>query len=273
MIEVVTAGIDWLTATLGTGAVLDQEWIEKGLKCIDIVVKEGETLEYWRTQGYEGVKAGGCFVGTRADTHMIQFSGRYADMFFDETYRYDAHYSRIDVQTTVKHKHMPKRVAKDAYRDAIAENQTIPMARRRKIFLIVGSDGGDTLYVGSTSAAQRGRLYNKEVQSEDPLYSRTWRYEVVLRNEHATSLSGVLSTKSTNRAQFCSDWTAIWYQKRGIEVPWAYDETLLPLPPIKTLPTDTERKLNWLAHQVRPTVKELIDKLGRDAILTVLGLS
>lgn len=273
MIEVVTAGIDWLTATLGTGAVLDQAWIEKGLKCIDIVVKEGETLEYWRTQGYEGVKAGGCFVGTRADTHMIQFSGRYADMFFDETYRYDAHYSRIDVQTTVKHKHMPKRVAKDAYRDAIAENQTIPMARRRKIFLIVGSDGGDTLYVGSTSAAQRGRLYNKEVQSEDPLYSRTWRYEVVLRNEHATSLSGVLSTKSTNRAQFCSDWTAIWYQKRGIEVPWAYDETLLPLPPIKTLPTDTERKLNWLAHQVRPTVNELIDKLGRDAILTVLGLS
>lgn len=273
MIEVVTAGLDWLTATLPRGAVLDQEWVEKGLRCIDKVVAEGETLEYWRTQGYEGVKAGGCFVGTREDTHMIQLSGRYADKFFDTTYRYDAHYSRIDVQTTVKYKHMPKRVAKDAYRDAIAENETIPMARRRKIFLIVGSDGGDTLYVGSTSAVQRGRIYNKEVQSEDPLYARTWRYEVVLRNEHATQLSGVLSTKSTSRAQFCSDWTAIWYEKRGITVPWIYDETLIPLPPIKTLPTDIERKLNWLAHQVRPTVTELVARLDRDAILTVLGLS
>lgn len=273
MIEVVTAGLDWFTATLGTGAVLDQEWVEKGLKCIDKVVKEGETLEYWKTQGYEGVKAGGCFVGTRADTHMIQMSGRYADVYFDELYRYDAHYSRIDVQTTVKFKTMPKRIAKDGYRDAITENSTIPMARRRKIFLIVGSDGGDTLYLGSTGAIERGRLYNKEVQSEDTNYSRCWRYEVVLKNERATQFSGVISTKTANRVAFCADWTAIWYQKRGVHVPWIYDETVVPLPPIKTLPTDTERKLNWLAHQVRPTVQELVDKLGRDAILTVLGLS
>lgn len=272
MIEVLTSGVDWITATLVKGAILDQEWVHKGLLCIDKVVEDGYELEYSKLNGYEGVKAGGCFVGTREDGHMVQMSGMYAHRFFDEVYRYDAHISRLDVQTTVKYKVMPKRIAKEAYKHAIAENETIPVGRRRKIYIIVGSDGGDTCYIGSSSSEQRGRIYNKEVQSEDIAYARTWRYEAMLRNEVATAVSRSIKEKNTTRAQFCADWTAIWFEKRGVPVPWIYDETLIPVQPIKTLPTDLERKLNWLAHQVRPTVAYLVDKLGRDAILTVLGL-
>src|SRR5437870_12332272 len=123
MIEGLTSGVDWITATLPLGAVLDQEWVYTCLQCIDAVVSEGYELEYSGLNGYKGVKAGGCFVGTRDDGHMVQFSGRFAHKFFDKVYRYDAHISRLDIQTTVKYKTMPKRVAKEAYRDAIAENQ------------------------------------------------------------------------------------------------------------------------------------------------------
>lgn len=41
MIEVVTAGLDWLTITLSTEAVSDQEFINKGLLCLDKIVDEG----------------------------------------------------------------------------------------------------------------------------------------------------------------------------------------------------------------------------------------
>jgi hypothetical protein len=273
MIEAVTSGVDWITATLPTGALLDQDWVHKCLLCLDDVVKEGNQLEYSGLNGYKGVKAGGCFIGSREDGHMVQFSGRYADRFFQHIYRYDAHISRLDVQTTVKYHKMPKGIAKGAYRDAIKENETIPVSRRRKIYIIVGSDGGDTCYVGSPSSDQRGRIYNKEVQSEDPNYMRCWRFEASLRNDVATGLARNIAERKGKHQVFCADWTAIWFEKRGIEAPWTRDAEMPILPPVKTQPTDVEKKLNWLAHQVRPTVEYLLTVLDKEAILLLLGLS
>ncbi len=273
MIEELTAGLDWLTLTLPVGALLDEDWVYKGLRCIDDVVKDGNRLEYMSRLGYDGVSAGGCFVGTRQDTHMITMSGMYADRFVKELYRYDCHVSRVDIQVTVKYHKALKRVAKEAYRDATTENETIPIARRRKIYIIVGSDGGDTLYVGSPSSPSRGRLYNKEVQSEDPLYTRSWRYEVMLRNDRATGFMADYQTQFTHRTVYAENYVAQWYETRGVKVPWLYDDKIAPIPPIRTLPTDLERKLNWLAHQVRPTVEYLLTVLDKETILTVLGLS
>lgn len=273
MIEGITSGVDWITATLREGSVLNQEWVEKALRRIDMVVEDGHKLEYASWQGYEGVRAGGCFVGERYDGHMVQFSGAYADTAFNDVYRTDVHFSRIDLQVTVKYKVMPKRIAKDAYRDAIAENATLSVARRRKLFIIVGSDGGDTCYVGSTSSNERGRIYNKEVQSEDILYSRTWRYEVVLKNELATVCSGNLSQTHTNRPIWISDYCGHWYEKRGITVPWLLTNAPVPLCPTRTLPTDVERKQNWLRHQVRPTIEYLLTVKDKETILELLGLS
>ena len=271
--EKITAGLDWLTLTLPVTAESDQTFVYNGLMCLDEIEKEGYQLEYRSWNGYQGVGANGSFVGSRQSDHIVQLSGRHADAFFDRVYRPDAHVSRLDVQVTVKYKVMPKRVAKEAYRDAIAENETIPVGRRRKIWLIVGSDGGDTAYIGSASSDVRGRIYNKEVQSEDPLYAKTWRFEVMLRNDQATTLSRSVATKSAGRAQFLADWCAIWYEKRGVTPPWTFDETIAPLPPEKTLPTDVERKQNWLRHQVRPTVEYLLTVVDRETILTLLGLS
>ena len=273
MIEVVTSGIDWLSASLPRGAVLNQAWVEKALKQLDGVVSDGHKLEYRNWNGYSGVGAGGCFVGEREDGHYIQFSGSYADMAFNSVYRYDMHISRLDLQVTCKYKVMPKRVAKDAYRDATTENATIPVSRRRKIFIIVGSDGGDTCYVGSPSSAERGRIYNKEVQSEDILYSRTWRWEVVLKNEKSTACANSIAEGLLPRAIFVSDFVAHWWEKRGVSVPWVLSEAPLPIRPIRTVPTDVERKLNWLKHQVRPTIDYLLTVKDKESILELLGLS
>lgn len=273
MIEVVTSGVDWVSCSLRKGAILDQEWIERALRHLDAVVEDGHKLEYRRWNGYEGVGAGGCFVGTREDGHYAQFSGSYADTAFDDLNRYDVHFSRIDLQVTCKYKIMPKRVAKEAYRDAMSENESISSSRRRKIYIIVGSDGGDTCYVGSASSDERGRIYNKEVQSEDILYNRTWRWEVVLKNDKATSLASSVPKRGTTRPEMVANYTGYWWEKRGVSVPWLLTATPVPVCPVQTLPTDIERKLNWLKHQVRPTIEYLLTVQEKEAILELLGLS
>jgi DNA relaxase NicK len=273
MIEQTTAGIDWITLTLPVGAVGDNIWVDKGLRCLDAISKEGYELQYRDMLGYAGVSVGNCFVGTRHDTHMIQMSGRHADAYFEQIYRYDAHISRLDIQVTAKFHKMPKGIAKEAYRDAVSENATIPIGRRRKIWVVVGSDGGDTCYVGSTSSDERGCLYNKEVQSEDTNYTKSWRYEVRLRNGKATSVARSLQARTTNRPSFCGDYVAVWYEKRGIKAPWTFDASNVIIPPVKTLPTDIERKFNWLRHQVSPTVKYLLTVSDKETILALLGLS
>src|ERR1044072_1682207 len=273
MIEVVTAGVDWLSATLVRGAVMDQLWVERCLRLLDAVVADGHKLEYRSWNGYSGEGAGGGFVGEREEGHYAQVSGVYAYTTFVKTYRYDMHVSRLDIQVTVKYKNMPKRVAKEAYRDAMAENASISSSRRRKIYIIVGSDGGDTCYVGSPSSDERGRIYNKEVQSEDIHFMRTWRWEVVLKNDKATDCASRISQVTTNRISWLSDFCGHWWEKRGVSVPWLLAEAPVPVRPVRTIPTDVERKRNWLAHQVRPTVEYLLTLYDKEDILLLLGLS
>ena len=273
MIEQLTAGVDWLTLTLPLGAQMDNEWIHDGQSVLHEIASEGYDIAPRALLGYVGYSCGNCFVGTREDGHMIQMCGRFADPWFSVLYRPDCHVSRLDVQVTVKHDVMPLNVAGRGYHDANNQNSGTAERRKRKSYLITGSDGGQTLYVGAMSSNQRGRLYNKEVQSESPDYVRTWRYEVVLRDERAKEMGNRLREGSADKPSFISAFVAMWWQSRGISIPWGFDETIAPIPPQKTLPTDIERQMSWIAQQVAPTVKRLIAAGYRDTLLVRLGFS
>lgn len=272
-IEAVTAGIDWLTCTLPRDSPASAEWYGRGLRYIEYISKQGYEMKPRKLLGYEGWSCGNCFVGEREDDYICQFTGYHADDGFDTVYRPDVHISRIDVQTTVKYSEMPLTIAREAYSDAKMANEQLPKTRRRKLFIIIGSDGGDTFYLGSASSDQRARIYNKEVQSEDILYQRTWRYEVVFRNNHATSIAGHIQSNNRNKAQCCADVVAVWLQARGVETAWHENDHALPIPLVRTLPTDIERKIHWLESQVRPTVSKLCDLGFRDIVLAALNLS
>jgi|SRR6267378_238670 len=273
IIEVVNAGIDWLTATLPVEASMSADWYGRGLRYLQYIQKQGYELKERSLLGYTGLSCGNCFVGARDSDYICQWTGYHADDGFDAIYRPDMHISRIDVQVTVKYAVMPLTIAREAYRDAITSNEALPNTRRRKLFIIIGSDGGDTFYLGSASSDQRGRIYNKEVQSEDVTYLRTWRYETVFRNNHATSISGHIYTHSSNKAQICADICAKWFTARGVACAWHNNDNALPIPLVRTLPTDIERKLHWLEMQVKPTIKLLCELGFRDILLASLGLS
>lgn len=273
MIEQTTAGLDWLTITLPAGSVLEQDWVRKGQEMIGSIAEQGYDWSFRGLLGYKGISAANCFVGSREDGHMMQITGRFAQTYFSEVYRSDAKISRIDIQVTVKYDVMPRNVAGKAYRDATNQASNGDKRAKRKLTIISGSDGGQTLYVGAFGAEQQGRLYNKEVQSSAPEYERTWRYETILRHERANGFCSRYVVQDGDKAAYVAAIVAMWWESRGIEAPWQFDTETAPLPPQKTLPSDVEKQMGWLGTQVAPVIKKLLAAGYRDTLMARLGLA
>jgi len=269
-IERITAGIDWISATMRKDYDNAQEWHTNGIKALEAVAKVGNTVGTRRLLGFEGVSCGNCFVGENETTYYAQFTGAYANDAYTALIQRNAHISRIDVQCTVQFTEYQSNIAKRAYKDASAENCNLPLQRRRKLLIIIGSDGGDTTYIGSPSSEQRGRIYNKERQSDDPKYTRAWRYECVLKNELATQFAAKLAQQDTDHTRFCLGTVVSWFHTRGVDCSGYYDGEHFVNRLERTLPTDVERKLHWLASQVKPTIRYLCGLGFRDTLLELL---
>lgn len=271
-IEQIRAGVDWLTMTLPRAAHEGAWWLGNMLTHLRNEVAPDHIVKQYRLQGYDGWGSGGCFVGEREDGYMGQFSGSFADDAFYQFHRRDAHISRIDLRVDVKYVIMPQTIARKGYRDAIRANEGLPISRRRKIYLLVGSDGGDTLYLGSPTSEQRGRLYNKEVQSEDPIYSRTWRYEVVYRNDTANSIAGVLQSHEADDFDAIKTIVASWYGNRGIHTRHFGTGKIVAVPLVRTIPSDLEKRLVWLRTQVAPALRFIQEAGATNEMLEALGI-
>lgn len=272
VVEQVAAGVDWLTLTLPWDAEQIDLWHMTGMRALGQVSAGGYELKPRSMLGYDGQSCGNCFVGTRCDGIMQQFTGHHADTAISSVYRQDAHISRVDLQVTVKFASMPSDIARKAYTSANAANRRLPSHRHRKLYIIVGSDGGDTFYLGSPASSQRGRLYNKEIQSEDPVYARMWRYEVVYRNDRAQVVTAAICPGSENRAATIRNTVAEWWKARGVDCSYFATGAGAVVPLYRTLPTDIERKLIWLRSQVRPTVKLLLELGMQDELAAALDL-
>lgn len=257
-VEERSAGIDWLTLTLRSDAILADVWVEHSLTVLDKICEQGYELKYRTLQGYYGVSAGNCFVGSREDGHIVQLTGHHANDHFIEVWRPACHCSRIDVQCTIKYRDMPLDVAKECYDGATLDNLRLPSTRRRKLIIIRGSDGGDTFYLGAPTSDQRARIYNKAVQSEDIQYARSWRFEVVYKNDLATRLALRCPFNSVERADWAASVVSQWLSARGVTYGGLTADGRAIIPISRVLPTDVEKRMKWLTKQVQPTIMKLI---------------
>jgi len=272
-IDQVRSGVDYLTATLNKGVHNAGWWASDAFKLLQQVADDGHLLRQYRMLGYDGHGAGGCFVGERETDYIAQFSGHYADSAFWPLFGDEIHISRIDLRVDVVYSTMPKGIAKKGYRDAIRANEGLPVQRRRKVYLLMGSDGGDTLYLGSPTSEQRGRLYNKEVQSEDPFFERTWRYECVYRNDSAGRVAQIITHEQSNATDTIRSIVASWYKTRGIHTRQLGGSRSIAVPLARTLPSDVEKRLSWLRNQVGPALRYLQEMGATEEMLDALGIT
>jgi len=267
------AGIDWYTQTLVHQEGHYAEWRHRAFACLEELEREGYVVKTGGFMGYRGLMAGSCLVGTRADGTMVQFSGQHADRYFTAARLAEATTTRLDVQVTAKFEEMPVVLARVYYSPSPSAMGDISNGRKLKRTYIEGSDGGATLYIGAPSSLQRGRIYNKEVQSEDPKYEKCWRFEVTFKKELATAVAAKLAEHRHTRVTVCSQIVKEWFGRRGVECPWYDGEHSTLLPIIRSLPTDVEKRLRWLERQVKPAIRVLAEMGYANDAYTALGIS
>lgn len=272
-IEEVRAGVDWLSATMPHEVPGSFGWYTRAEAALRAVRNEGHLVTPRTLNGFAGVGGGGCFCGWNDERYYVQLAGAYADQWYDTLDTSATHYSRLDLQVTVRYREEHTNIAKEAYNALTGDNEGVRARRSTKSYLIVGSDGGDTLYVGAPSSRQRARIYNKAKQSEVAAYQRCWRYEVVLRDELARQWARGGAIVPGTRAEHVCATVAHWLGIRGVRVPFDGLPDHLIAMKVRTLPTDVERKLEWLRKQVAPTVKYLRELGLEEPLLDALGLS
>lgn len=255
----VRCGVDWISGTLGRDEVDNQVWVYDCLHALEVVQAFGNTYKRRSLLGFDGWESGGCFVGSNDTMHYAQFAGKYANDAYRMLEHPKVHISRIDLQVTVRYDIELLKEGKYQYASALRYNKGLPIHKQRKIHILVGSDGGDTVYLGSPSSDARGRIYNKDKQSNDPAYRNSWRYETVYRNQNANNVFRYLFTQDIDVSSVILQEVLTFFSQRGVKV---LDVGLGDGKPIE-LPaaprTDVERKLRWIKTQVVPTIRKLAE--------------
>jgi len=257
--QTVYCGVDWISGTLGREEIDNQTWVYDCLHALEEVALLGNTYKRRSMLGFDGWESGGCFVGSNEKMHYAQFAGKYANDAFHMLDHPKVHISRIDLQITVQYDIELIKEGRYQYARAIHHNKSLPEHRRRKIHLYAGSDGADTVYLGSPSSDTRGRVYNKAKQSNDATYERAWRYEIVYRNERAGGMFRRVVDAGNKITAIILSEVYNWYAERGVEVLDVGIERTntvsLPKPP----KSDVEKKLRWIKTQVVPTIRKLAE--------------
>lgn len=271
-IEVLRTGVDWLSLTLTNDAPYYNGWRRDCTRLIEDMASTGYSIKHRAMLGYIGVSADNCFIGARDDGTLLQLTGFHADLGFETAYHPGARVPRVDIQVTATFDVMPTDIIDKAYIKSVSAANELPNGRKRKVWKIVGNNGGETLYIGSSSSDQYGYIYNKEVQSEDPLYTRCWRYEVRFKNELAKQVYSQLVLAPSERHRVIAQLVGSWFGLRGVDCPWTAADVGAILPIVKTQPSDIERSLWWLERQVKPVINRLDAAGVMDQAMRALGL-
>jgi hypothetical protein len=269
--EIVEAGIDYLTMTLTDGTEDYETWAAGARDAVGLLAAHGNVPKPGGFRGFQGVWCGGAFVGDREHDTLLVVPGSWASRLWQNTYHGRAHYSRLDLQVTVRYADFDKELSKKSYQWAAAMNEDRPLQQRRKLKIIEDSDGGSTLYIGSRSSEHFCRLYNKMAASDDPLYENCWRYEVELHNDSATAASRYIYEGARSQPRAVSSTVWQYFTQRGILTPWPRESEENAVLPRSSPRTDIERKLNWLTTQVQPTVRLLLQHVDASMVLRALG--
>jgi len=221
----------------------------------------------WQANGYRGWHSDGIRCGVRHDGTLVSLSGLKCREEWKEALTAAEHCSRLDVAVDV---HLDAKVP-TLTRDCYESLFHVPPGNGRpaKRSLILNSDGGSTLYIGSRVSDRFARLYDKGIEQRTLAAGKWWRFELELKGARAEQMSAGLLSAIAYRAT-CVATVAEYFQLRA--------GLLIPFEPGALIcnegrePTTDARRLHWLSHQVRGTVLELTRSVGLPRVLGALGI-
>ena len=250
--EVVSVGVDWITGTGPSENGYNRVWPILA-DYTDLMVDEGQKLYRVARNGYRLSVIGEAQYGKRGEEWMVCLSGNLARKMWKGVALYSKNITRLDLQVTIKLKGYDGDEIKGVYTYLHSNSQE--RVRRNKT-LIVGGDKGDTLYVGSRSSSQYGRLYDKAKQSKGATeWENCIRYEVEFKKPASYDVA-VKMLDEDYTSEKIARLVLHWFDKRGIISPAVteYGDDAIQIRPREVT---AERQIRWLSEQVRGTYHQL----------------
>ena len=270
---VYAAGVDYWSATLRSDHPLYDALVAIARATAHIpgsgvIIKPGSLL------GYAGHTGNSVFVGTRPDGALVSASGAGSERVFRALACGHWRTSRIDLEVTLWMAGQNTAAMRDVRETgALTIAGLSGAAFGARVITYAANDGGSTLYVGAASAHQRGRCYDKGVESNEQVYAGAIRYEVQYRHGIAARAADMLSALPGDREPWIVAHVAAWWRERGVIIPidpLSEYATRVSVPKVKS---DTYRRLMWLRESVRPAIAKLLLDVSADDIRDILGLS
>jgi hypothetical protein len=270
-----SAHIDWITTTWRAGTlVMDQsfanaqaQWVWNAMGVTSAVLP----LERWAWQGYIGWSCGDIAFGERPDGCVVRASGATAGRYWTDGRPTGHNVSRIDVCVDVWWNEPPDSIIARHNVETIDARQQAH-SRPWRVACVNGYGDGDTLYLGARSSDTYVRIYNKEKESDnEERWQGCTRYEVEFKNAEAVAYVGRMGSRRNDTGRTAQEVHSVLY-RRGICVLADLLADGAVSAPIGRVVTSDDRKLDWLRTQVAPTIKHLTVTMGRDIVLSALGL-
>jgi hypothetical protein len=260
--------VDWLTMTCKrSGSRNSVELIASNF--LRDSAETGSDVGQWERYGYQGWYCNGMRWGRREQDDILQLSSDTAGLLWNSYLIYADNVSRVDLAVTLKFAYN--------FADFISHQWNLIKEKssetnpHRTYHRTEGLKEGYTIYVGSRASANFGRLYDKQAESKNAEHwLNTLRWEVEFKKPLAWEVGQELMSTGGG-GNYIYQRVYRWFTDRDISVPnldlGVIDKLSVP----RRLMPD-EKRLEWLNHQVRPTVEKLAHKGRKDEVLKALGL-
>lgn len=264
--KVTSAAVDWLTCTGATTLSRDELW-RHGLRLEQVGQREGELTSRWHANGYDGRKGPHFAYGARKGSVCLQLSSFQAEDEWQHCVGASENVTRLDLAVDTYFDPPLPLLALKIYRNA--DHRPSLNGRPPKLTYIESTDLGKTLYVGARESENFGRLYDKGVREKTAPSGSWWRWEAELKGRVAVATSEMLQRVDDHRVAIALE-LAEWFARRTGHT---YSRSRCMLTVVGSrAPSTVDRQLRWLASGVRPTVQSLLELVGVDRVLNVLGL-
>lgn len=267
--EKLNSGVDWITATSDSDDA-GLAWYLVYKRYVDQT--GGPSLietKGWQDRWYSGVIHKGVAWG-RSDKYgyIIKAQGPPSDIILDKVTPRAKRVTRVDLQTTVW-------LNKPVVGMAMAEYlKVLELDKSRNVTVLSNSKGGNTLYIGSRSSQQFGRLYDWGHRHGVAQPGEIWRYEIEYKKPLSDKIARLVTEYKTldERTQIITSTVYTWFAKRGVRPVFFNASGAGLVASVGKQITATDRKLEWIRTQVAPNLQKLLSDVGAVRVREALGL-
>lgn len=266
------ASVDWLTVTAKTQDARDRLLARAQVALTDAQQKR-LPVRPWHFKGYHGWMSEHFRTGARADSDIVILSGNACACYWQEFVGLGENVSRIDLAVTTELVKADDRILL-GYWDALEDFRANGKPPKFTWTMLYNSKGGQTLYVGSRTSEQMGRIYDKGIESEaTETAGKIWRYEVEIKKPVAKSVAMALSNVITaeEMGPAIGGYVYDWFKVRRLKPVFPQADNILVLE-TEVKSTSDDARLTWLTTQVRPSVKGLSERGRLPEVLKALEL-